>query len=123
MTLIIYLQCTDGTIILTDRKQSNISAASEITKKYYIPNNEQFIFSMSGDADRIDTIVNELKKEQTLNSDTIRQRLDQIMRQSPDFGGEIKISSGLLLVKENTNFQFHNVRLSNTLSTIIDENP
>ena len=123
MTLIIYLRCQNGTIIIADRKQSNVSEASEITKKYYMPDNEEFIFSMSGDADRIDTIVNELKKDQTINFESIRPQLHKIMRESPDFGGDIKISTGLLLVKDDSNFQFHNVRLSNSFSTIIDENP
>ena len=123
MTLIIYLRCQNGTIIIADRKQSNVSEASEITKKYYIPDNEEFLFSMSGDADRIDIIVNELKKDQTINSESIRPQLDKIMRESPDFRGDVKISTGLLLIKNNFDFRFHNVRLSNSLSTIIDENP
>lgn len=123
MTLIIYSKCSDGIIIIADRKESNFSDIGETTKKYYLPDNQEFLFAMAGDSDRIDTVVSDLKQDQTITSTNVRTRLSEIMRESPDFGGDIKFSNGFLLVKQNNGYQFHNVRLSNTLSTIIDENP
>lgn len=123
MTLIIYSKCSDGIIIIADRKESNFSDIGETTKKYYLPDNQEFLFTMAGDSDRIDTVVSDLKQDQTITSTNVRTRLTEIMKESPDFGGDIKFSNGFLLVKQNNGYQFHNVRLSNTLSTIIDENP
>ncbi|RDJ30992.1 MAG: hypothetical protein DWQ18_04665 [Crenarchaeota archaeon] len=123
MTLILYLKCQDAQLIIADRKQTNSSSTSEISKKYYLPKNKEFLLALSGDVDRIFTIINELKSDQTINSDNARIKISQIMQNSPTFGGEIKVSSGLLMIKENTKYQFHQVHLSNSMQTIIDDAP
>ena len=93
MTLIIYSKCSDGIIIIADRKESNFSDIGETTKKYYLPDNQEFLFAMAGDSDRIDTVVSDLKQDQTITLTNVRTRLAQIMKESPDFGGEIKFSN------------------------------
>lgn len=123
MTLIIYVKCVDGIIVILDRKESDFSSFGQITKKYHLPANQEFLLALAGDSDRIETIVSALISDSIIDGENIRQKLSEIIHASPNFGGEVKSSEGLLLIKNQNSFQFHNVRFTNTLQVIIDQNP
>lgn len=123
MTLIIYIKCADASILLLDRKESNTSSVGQVTKKYYLPTNQEFVLALAGESVRIDTIVSDLHIDQNVTSDSIRQKLYDIIDKSPQFANVESMSSGLLLIKDSTTFQFNNVWFSNSQKSIVVENP
>lgn len=123
MTLIIYNKCNDGSVIILDRKETNTSSVGQITKKYYLPRNEEFVLSLAGDSERIDTIVTALTLDKNIDSNSIIRKLDEIIKKAPIFTGDLKESSGLLLVKDKASFTYHNVWFTNSNRSIVEENP
>lgn len=123
MTLIIYTKCTDATIAILDRKESNTSDIGQITKKYYLPTNQEFILALAGESIRIDTIVSDLHIDQGVISTEIRKKLYEIIEKSPKIIGTENISGGFLLIKEGTSFKFNNVWFTNSQKSIVEEDP
>ena len=82
MTLIIYLRCNDAQIVALDRQESDSSGVGEFAKKYYIPDNREFIFALAGDSLRIATIVDKLYNDQSVAAATVRERLTAITKKT-----------------------------------------
>jgi len=122
LTLIIYTKCKDATIVILDRKESNTSEVGQTTKKYYLPTNQEFMLALSGESIRIDTIVSDLQLDQSVDANTIRKKLYEIIKKSPLVGTE-NMSSGLLLIKDSNFFKFNNVWFSNSQKSIVEEDP
>lgn len=123
MTLIIFIKCADAFILLLDRKESNTSSVGQVTKKYYLPTNQEFVLALAGESVRIDTIVSDLHIDQTVTHETIRKKLYEIIEKPPQFGSVESMSSGLLLIKDDPFFQFNNVWFTNSQKSIVEENP
>ena len=118
MTLIIYLRCNDAQIVALDRQESDSSGVGEFAKKYYIPDNREFIFALAGDSLRIATIVDKLYNDQSVTAATVRKKLAAITEKPFTTGNSDVEASGLLLVKSHNCFKFHNVWFSNSNSAI-----
>ena len=120
MTLIIYIKCKDGTILALDKKESDTSDAGQGVKKYYMPTNREFVLALAGESTRIDMIVSELHKNQDVNSSNVVKELHRVM-------GNIKLNertsmvAGLLLVRDDNNFMFHDVQCSDSRETITED--
>lgn len=123
MTLIIFIKCADAVIIALDRKESNTSDVGQITKKYYLPTNHEFILALAGESVRIDTIVSDLHIDQSVTAKTINKKLYEIIEKSPQIGNVESMSSGLLLIKDGDSFQFNNVWFTNSQKSIVVEDP
>jgi len=123
MTLIIFNQCSDGQVIILDRKETNTSSVGQSTKKYFLPKNQEFILALSGDSLRIDTIFSALTLDSSINSENVIAKLDEIIKNSPIFGSGLVESSGLLLLRKTNSFLFYNVWFTNSQRSIVEENP
>ena len=118
MTLIIYLRCNDAQIVALDRQESDSSSVGEFAKKYYLPDNREFIFALAGDSLRIATIVDKLYNDQSVTAVTVREKLTAITEKPFTTGNSDVEASGLLLVKGHNCFKFHNVWFSNSNGAI-----
>ena len=123
MTLIIFNQCSNGQIVILDRKETNISNVGQITKKYFLSKNQQFILALAGESLRIDTIFSALTRDSIIDSKDVISKLDGIIENSPIFGSGLAESSGLLLSREKNSFLFYNVWFTNSQRSIVEENP
>ena len=123
MTLIIFIKCADASILLLDRKESNASGVGQTTQKYYLPTNREFVLALAGESIRIDTIVSDLHIDQTVTNETIRKKLYDIIENSPQFGNAESISDGLLLIKDESSFEFNNVWFTNSRQSIVKDDP
>lgn len=123
MTLVVFVRCNDGFVIISDRKETNTSNVGQITKKYYLSKNQEFILALAGDSPRIDIIFTSLIIDNSINSNSIISKLDKIIEKAPIFGGGLIESSGLLITKEKKSFVFHNVWFTNSQRSIVEENP
>lgn len=123
MTLIIYIQCNDATIVILDRKESDTSQTGQITKKYYLPTNHDFFLALAGDSIRIDTIRSDLHIDQSIEASSIRNKLYGIIENSPKTGSPESISDGLLLIRENTAFKFNDVWFTTHHKSIVEIDP
>lgn len=122
MTLIIYIKCADATILVLDRKESNTSDVGQITKKYYLPTNLEFVLALAGESIRIDTIVSDLHIDQNVTAENIREKLYDIIEKSPKFVNIESMASGLLLIRDGNIFKFNNVWFTNSQKSIVEEN-
>lgn len=74
MTLIIYAQCIDGSIIISDRQQSFGNGDSDFAKKIYFHEKKGIVLSLSGDGLRIDTAISILDTSPKINSSNIQKK-------------------------------------------------
>ena len=118
MTLIIYLRCNDAQIVALDRQEFDGSGVGEFVKKYYIPENREFVLALAGDSLRITTIVAELYRDQSIAAATVGGRLDAITKEPLTTGNSDSVADGLLLVKDHNRFKFHEVLFSNSRGSI-----
>ena len=122
MTLIIYIDCLDGIILASDRKESDISDVGQETQKYYMPTNRDFVLALAGESTRIDMIVSELHKEQTITATTVLDKIHQTIDKTQIDNVE-SIVSGLLLTRDGNNFKFNNVWCSGHDKSITESRP
>ena len=118
MTLIVYLKCNDAQIVALDRQEFDGSGVGEFVKKYYIPENREFVLALAGDSLRITTIVAELYRDQSIAADTVGGRLNTITKEPLTTGNSDSVADGLLLVKDHNRVKFHEVQFSNSRGSI-----
>lgn len=107
MTLIIYSKCVDATIIISDKKQNDpMSNHSQVIRKYFLPNHQEYIIALAGDGTRVDTITTPLDIEQT-SADNIKEKIRSIVEipKGPNLG----TSDGFLLLINKKPFEFYHV--------------
>ena len=118
MTLIVYLKCNDAQIVASDRQEFDGSGVGEFVKKYYLPENREFVLALAGDSLRITTIVDKLYRDQSVTADTVGGRLNAITKEPLTTGNSDYVADGLLLVKDHNRFKFHSVWFSNSRGSI-----
>lgn len=123
MTLIIFNKCTNGLILILDRKETDTTGIGQTTKKYFRSQNDEFILALAGSTLRIDTIFTALTLDKSIDSKSITTQLDEIIKRIPIISGDLMESSGILLIHENDSWVFHNVWFSNTQRSIVENDP
>lgn len=121
MTLIIFNKCINGSILILDRKETDVSGIGQETKKYFFPKNKQFILALAGETLRIETIFSALELDKNVDATSITQKLDEIIHKIPIFSGSMADSVGLLLVKQSDSWEFHHVWFTNN-NYVIERN-
>lgn len=121
MTLIIYLKCADSIIIISDKKQNDpIANHSQIIRKYFLPDHQEYVIALSGDGTRIDTITTPLDIEQT-TADNVKEKIKNIVElpKQPNLGS----SDGFLLILKKTPVEFYHIWTTTDKLGINHDNP
>lgn len=121
VTLIIYSKCADATIIISDKKQNDaISNHSQVIRKYFLPNHQEYVMALAGDGTRADTITTPLEIEQT-SADNVREKIQSIVEIPRD--ENLGTSDGFLLLINKKPFEFYHVWTAINKLGINHDNP
>jgi len=107
VTLIIYSKCADATIIISDKKQNDVIANhSQVIRKYFLPNHQEYVIALAGDGTRVDTITTPLDIEQT-SADNVKKKIQSIVEIPRE--ENLGTSDGFLLLINKKPFEFYHV--------------
>lgn len=121
VTLIIYSKCSDATIIISDKKQNDaIANHSQVIRKYFLPNHQEYVIALAGDGTRADTITTPLEIEQT-SADNVREKIQSIVEIPRD--ENLGTSDGFLLLLNKKPFEFYHVWTAINKLGINHDNP
>ncbi len=121
MTLIIYSKCKDAIIIISDKKQNDvISNHSQVIRKYFLPNHQEYVLALAGDGTRVDTITTPLDIEQT-STKNVKEKIRKIV-EIPR-GESLGTSDGFLLILNQKPYEFYHVWTTINKLGINHDNP
>ena len=122
MTLIVYARCTDGHILTADRKESDDANLPNPVRKYYMPNNREFVLALAGSSVIIDMVVDSLHAHQDITGEKVVGSLRDV--DSPYFKGNVPDAIiGVLIAKVGGDFKHYKVTISNSMKMIIEDDP
>lgn len=122
MTLIAYAKCTDGQVLAVDRKESDYESMPSPVRKYYLPNNEQFVLALAGPSDMVDMIVDSLHSDQDITGETVKGALQG--EGGSLFPGNVDaVLSGILMARIGGQFRHYKVAISNSRKLIVEDDP
>ena len=122
MTLIVYTRCTDGQVLVVDRKESDDEGVPSHVRKYYLPNNREYVLALAGNSVMIDMITSSLDSDQGVTGDTVVSAIRKAG--APLFSGNSgDVLSGILMAKAGGRFEHYRVAISNSTRTIIRDDP
>ena len=122
MTLIVYAKCTDGHILVTDRKESDDANLPNPVRKYYMPDNKEFVLSLAGSSIMIDMVTNSLHAHQDITGETVMGSLRDV--DDSYFKGNVSdIITGVLMAKDGGKFKHCKVTISNSVKLITEDDP
>ena len=122
MTLIMYAKCTDGHILTADRKESDVANLPNPVRKYYMPDNQEFVLALAGSAIIIDMIVDSLHASQDITGEKVVKFLRGVG--SPYFKGNVlDVITGVLMAKVGGEFKHYKVTISNSTRVITEDDP
>ena len=101
-----------------DRKESASNGIGEFAQKYYVSENQEYILALAGDSLRISILVSELSQESDITADNIKKKLGDITKKYTTSQNSDAIAEGLLLIKDQNCFKFHEATFSNIFSII-----
>ena len=122
MTLIVYARCTDGHILVADRKESDDANLPNPVRKYYMPDNKEFVLSLAGPSIMIDLVTNSLHGHQDITGETVIGSLRDV--DDSYFKGNVSdIITGVLMAKVDGKFKHYKVMISNSMKVIAEDDP
>lgn len=110
MTLIIYAQCRDATIIISDRLDSGREISQDV-KKYYRPRNNNYILALSGPSDVIVSLLRHITRDQSINSLNVIDKILAIVFANSRSMILNDITEGFILVRNGSSFEFNSVEI------------
>ena len=117
------MKCNEIGIIVLDRKESDPPRTGSITRKYYLPTDQEFVLALAGDSIKIDSLFDALHIDSGATSSTVRKKLHDINSKTKHDGNNSDIVEGLLLVKDGTSFQLNDASFTNSRVTITANDP
>ena len=122
MTLIVYVKCTDGHILTADRKESDDANLPNPVRKYYMPDNREFVLALAGSSIIIDMVVDSLHARQDITGEKVVESLRGV--DSPYFKGNVPdVITGVLMAKVEGEFKHYKVTISNSKKVITEDDP
>lgn len=122
MTLIVYARCTDGHILTADRKESDGGNLPNPVRKYYMPNNHEFVLALAGSSIIIDMVVDSLHARQDITGENVVESLRDV--DDSHFKGNVSdVTVGALMAKVDGEFKHYKVTISNSLKVITEDDP
>jgi len=79
MTLIIYVRCRDGCILISDRQASEPGGHSREDKKAFVSEDKNFIIAGAGNGSDASIICSSMSQEDNNNESSIRQNLNGVV--------------------------------------------
>lgn len=122
MTLIVYAKCADGHILTADRKESDDANLPNPVRKYYMPDNQEFVLSLAGPSIMIDMITNSLHAHQDITGEKVIESLRDVDA-SYFKGNASDIITGVLMAKAGGKFKHYKVTISNSMKVITEDDP
>lgn len=74
MTLIIYLRCKDGCILISDREESSDFGQSSEVQKNYLAKKKDFALAGGGDGWHIDSLITKLNGDDGINGQNVVEK-------------------------------------------------
>ena len=122
MTLIVYVKCTDGHVLTADRKESDDANLPNPVRKYYMPDNQEFVLALAGSSIIIDMVVDSLHARQDITGEKVVEYLRGVG--SPYFKGNVPdVITGVLMAKVGGEFKHYKVTISNSMKAITEDDP
>ena len=122
MTLIVYVKCTDGHVLMADRKESDDANLPNPVRKYYMPDNQEFVLALAGSSIIIDMVVDSLHARQDITGEKVVEYLRGVG--SPYFKGNVPdVITGVLMAKVGGEFKHYKVTISNSMKAITEDDP
>jgi len=75
MTLLIYVRCRDGCILISDRQASSETGGSREKQKVYLSQRADFALAGAGERLDVDFIFDNLSNDNSVNGGNVRQKL------------------------------------------------
>jgi hypothetical protein len=102
MTLILYVRCKDGCILISDRKASEASGHGQEDRKTFLSQAKDFVIGGAGTGFNIVQIFATLSRDNTLNGSNAADRIHQLLDSHADeFSGGNVVIDALLVAREN----------------------
>lgn len=79
MTLVIYLRCIDGSILISDRQASAMSGYSREKQKCFLSRKRDLGLAGAGDGIKVDFIFGRLSNDESVNGGNVKQKLDEML--------------------------------------------
>lgn len=122
MTLIVYARCTDGHILTADRKETDVANLPNPVRKYYMPDNKEFVLALAGSSIIIDMVVDSLHARQDITGEKVVESLHGV--DESYFKGNVPdVITGVLMAKVRGEFKHYKVTISNSMKLITEDDP
>lgn len=123
MTLIIYLRCSDGCILICDRQETAFYGQSSEVQKYYLSKKRDFALAGSGDDGHFDSLITRLNSDDRINGQNVAEKINGLLsnyseKYSPNKYSEKDLVNGVLVAWENTIPKPYKFRINETTPSI-----
>jgi len=105
MTLVVYLRCKDGSILISDRQASEWSGESQEDTKTFISRTHDFVIGGAGTGFNVIQIFGRLTQDDSVDCSNIVSRLNELIESYRESFSNTKANiSALLITREKTRF-------------------
>jgi hypothetical protein len=112
MTLVIYLRCRGGCILISDRQVSEASGHREEDKKTYLSKAKDFMLGGAGTGFSVVELFWELNQDNGVNSNNIVEKLSQLINTYADrFSDAHVMIDALLVARESSGLVPYEIRM------------